>query len=142
MKLYKLDRVLNFGKHKAKTLLQVFDESPSYVDFCFRELNHFAITEETLGQLQHLNPNYTFTEEALASVHNPDDIDSEENEPPPGYRNDPEYYAKMKRMHPGIADDERTDYWIDLADHVVAIQRTNERVAPSPKNTTTTFVLL
>jgi hypothetical protein len=69
MKRYELKTVFNFGKHKGKTLEQVFCTIPSYVDWCLREVTNFTISQFTFDQLISINPKYYLSPEAKKSIH-------------------------------------------------------------------------
>jgi len=68
MKRYELKTVFNFGKHKGKSLEQVFCTIPSYVDWCLREVNYFEISYETFNRLKRIKPKYFLSTEAHKSI--------------------------------------------------------------------------
>jgi len=68
MKCYGLDTVFNFGKHKGKTLEQVFCTIPSYIDWCLREVSYFEISYETFDYLKRIKPKYFLSPEAHKSI--------------------------------------------------------------------------
>lgn len=43
MKYYYADTIFTFGKHKGKTLDEVMECDPDYVDWCLANLDHFAL---------------------------------------------------------------------------------------------------
>lgn len=51
MKFYDLETVFTFGKFKGKTLREVFEIQPSYVEWCCINLDHFYID---IGKLESL----------------------------------------------------------------------------------------
>jgi len=68
MKCYELSTVFNFGKHKGKTLQQVFTIAPSYADWCLKEVSYFVISHKTFNLLKELNPKYFFSSEARNAI--------------------------------------------------------------------------
>lgn len=64
MKFYGLDTILNFGKHKGKSLKEVIQKDPSYVNWCAFNLNYFYISKEVLEEIKSLFPNFSLSEEA------------------------------------------------------------------------------
>lgn len=43
MHFYHLDTVFHFGQHRGQTVRQVLEINPSYLGFCVRTLDHFAL---------------------------------------------------------------------------------------------------
>jgi hypothetical protein len=68
MKHYELETIFNFGKHKGKTLKQVFCTVPSYIDWCLREVSYFTISQNAFNQLKSIKPKYYLSPEAKRSI--------------------------------------------------------------------------
>lgn len=63
MKFYDLDTEFSFGKFEGKTLRQIIDLQPSYIDWCAINLEHFYISENVIEEIKSLNPDFALTEE-------------------------------------------------------------------------------
>jgi hypothetical protein len=59
-----LNYELDFGKHKGKTLQEVFEDNPGYIDWCLKNVGFFEVDEETLDDLEKLNPGFRFSKKA------------------------------------------------------------------------------
>lgn len=64
MKFYTLETEFTFGKFRGKTLIDVMNEDPSYLDWCLINLDHFYISNETLEAIRQIKPNFNFSENA------------------------------------------------------------------------------
>jgi len=64
MKFYNLDTKFTFGKFKGKTLKDILDLQPSYLDWCVINLDHFYISDEVLEEIKAIKPDFTLTEES------------------------------------------------------------------------------
>ena len=64
MKNYELTQVLNFGKHKGKTILEIAKQEPSYLNWCMVNLEHFYISDEVLSELHEQGLDLSFNAEA------------------------------------------------------------------------------
>lgn len=58
MKTYKEDTVLTFGKFNGKTILQVAQSEPGYIDWCAKNLEHFYLSDETIANLKRDAPKF------------------------------------------------------------------------------------
>ncbi len=70
--LYKPSSYFRFGKYRGKTLEEVFRISPSYIDWCLRNISNFEITQSTFEYLILTNPvsEYKFSDGAHSSIIN------------------------------------------------------------------------
>lgn len=66
MKLYDLDTLFTFGKHQGKTVREVVDQHPSYLNWCIIHLDHFYISDDSIPELTNLGE--SFSEEALMKL--------------------------------------------------------------------------
>ncbi|HLT53751.1 MAG TPA: hypothetical protein VKZ97_07665 [Flavobacteriaceae bacterium] len=87
MKLFDLNTVFNFGKHKGKTLKEVIEmeyggitldgekiitmsESPSYLNWCAINVNYFVLSKKTIEEIKkNQYPSY-FSDKALEALEN------------------------------------------------------------------------
>ena len=46
-----IKNILNFGKYKGKTILQVIDEDPAYIVWCIRNVKNFIIDDNLNKEL-------------------------------------------------------------------------------------------
>lgn len=51
MKYYTLDSEFNFGKYAGKTLKEVAEIEPNYINWCILNLDHFFIPNELIQEL-------------------------------------------------------------------------------------------
>lgn len=68
MKMYQLHSTLFFGKYKGKPLRTVFEENPSYIDWCLREHGNFCISKAAFRSLKNVNPIYQFSTDAIKRI--------------------------------------------------------------------------
>jgi len=78
MKFYTLDTEFTFGKFEGKTVREVLELKPTYLDWCAINLDHFYITEETITEIKEIKPDFTITEEGKQKLE--DKYSSWENE--------------------------------------------------------------
>ncbi|HMM10831.1 MAG TPA: hypothetical protein PKE03_01890 [Bacteroidales bacterium] len=52
MKFYDLDSVFTFGKYEGKTIKEVFERDPKYIDFCFNNIDEFYVSPEVMRELK------------------------------------------------------------------------------------------
>jgi len=77
MKLFDLNTVFNFGKHKGKTLKEVIEmeyggitldgekiitmsESPSYLNWCAINVNYFVLSKKTIEEIKKKSISFLF----------------------------------------------------------------------------------
>lgn len=58
MSYYHLNDRFTFGKHKGSTLRLVVENDPSYISWCLNNVDRFQLTEEVIGELQVINPDF------------------------------------------------------------------------------------
>ncbi|MFZ4464101.1 MAG: hypothetical protein ACOYN5_09645 [Bacteroidales bacterium] len=56
MKFYDVESEFTFGKYEGKTLQEVFDKDPKYIDFCFNNYDEFYVSPDVMKELKSLNP--------------------------------------------------------------------------------------
>lgn len=64
MKFYDLKTEFTFGKFEGKTMEEVLNLQPDYIDWCAKNLDHFYISDETINELKALKPDFLLTQEA------------------------------------------------------------------------------
>ena len=64
MKFYDLNSVISFGKFEGKTIREVADAQPSYLEWCSINLDHFFINQDIVEELKENNPSFSFSKEA------------------------------------------------------------------------------
>jgi hypothetical protein len=52
MKFYDVDSEFTFGKYEGKTLKEVFEKDPKYIDFCFNNIDEFYVSPTVLKELK------------------------------------------------------------------------------------------
>jgi hypothetical protein len=65
MKFYYLDTKFTSGKYKGQTLEEVHEKDPEYIENSLKEDDNFLMTEEVIDELQTVNPEYSFSDEAI-----------------------------------------------------------------------------
>jgi hypothetical protein len=63
MKFYTLDTEFTFGKYNGKTVKEVLQLQPTYLDWCAINLDHFYISDETITEIKEIRPDFKITEE-------------------------------------------------------------------------------
>lgn len=63
MKFYTLDTEFTFGKYEGKTVKEVLEIQPAYLDWCAINLDHFYISDETITEIKEIIPDFTISEE-------------------------------------------------------------------------------
>jgi hypothetical protein len=64
MKFYSLDTEFTFGKFKGKTVREVLDLHPFYLEWCLLKLDHFYISDEALESIKQIKQDFSFSEKA------------------------------------------------------------------------------
>jgi hypothetical protein len=62
MKFYTLDTEFTFGKFNGKTVREVLDLQPSYLDWYLLNLDHFYLSDETIEAIKQIKPNFLLSE--------------------------------------------------------------------------------
>lgn len=63
MKFYTLDTEFTFGKYKGKTVKEIIEIQPTYLEWCAINLDHFYISDEIIEEIKVIKPDFTITEE-------------------------------------------------------------------------------
>jgi hypothetical protein len=64
MKSYAVNSLFSFGKYEGKSLRDVLEIQPSYLNWCVINLDHFFLPEETIQEIQNIKPDFSLTNEA------------------------------------------------------------------------------
>lgn len=59
MKFYDIDTEFTFGKYEGKTIREVFEKDPKYIDFCFNNIDEFYVSPEVMKELRQLDPKFS-----------------------------------------------------------------------------------
>ncbi len=59
MKFYDIDSEFTFGKYEGKTIKEVFEKDPKYIDFCFNNIDEFYVSPDVMKELRSLDPRFT-----------------------------------------------------------------------------------
>lgn len=68
MKFYELNSVFYFGKYQGKTVMEILDLQPSYLDWCAINLDHFLMNENVIDEIKKVKPTFTFSLEGLQKM--------------------------------------------------------------------------
>jgi broad specificity phosphatase PhoE len=52
MKFYDVDSEFTFGKYEGKTIKEVFEKDPKYIDFCYNNIDEFYVSPSVLKDLK------------------------------------------------------------------------------------------
>lgn len=91
MKGYNLESKFTFGKFEGKTLREVIEVEPSYIDWCSLNLDHFYISANTIEEVTKIVPNFTISEKGREKLAEKLETIQRENEEQENSRND--YYS-------------------------------------------------
>ena len=119
MKTYVLETIFSFGKHKGKTLAQIVDLDPSYIEWCIINLEHFYIYEEIFLLIKTVKPDFSISDHAKQKLNEKCKIIMESYE----YQNDDDsdYYSgqshreMQEATYDALTDgmDDDFDDWLD-----------------------------
>lgn len=59
MKFYDSESEFTFGKYEGKTIKEVFEKDPKYIDFCYNNIDEFYVSPEVMKELKQIDPTYT-----------------------------------------------------------------------------------
>ena len=76
MKFYDVESEFTFGKYEGKTLQEVFEKDPKYIDFCFNNYDEFYVSPDVMKELRNLNLKEVSPLLADADDMNDDELDS------------------------------------------------------------------
>lgn len=65
MKFYDLDTEFTFGKYEGKTVREILEIQPTYLDWCAINLEHFYISEEVIDEIQATYSDFKISEEGM-----------------------------------------------------------------------------
>lgn len=80
MKFYTLDTEFTFGKFQGKTVRQVIDNQPSYLDWCSLNLDHFYISNEVIEEIKGVIPDFKLSDEGVAKLNDKYEVWENEQE--------------------------------------------------------------
>ncbi len=55
MKFYDIDTEFTFGKYEGKTIKEVFEKDPKYIDFCLNNIDEFYVSPSVLKELKSIS---------------------------------------------------------------------------------------
>ena len=61
MKFYDLDSQFAFGKYEGKTIREIVDLQPTYIDWCATNLDHFYISEDLIEEIKKIKNDFVLT---------------------------------------------------------------------------------
>lgn len=68
MKFYDFDTEFTFGKYEGKTVREILEIQPTYLDWCAINLDHFYITEEVIQEIKAIIPDFSISEEGMGKL--------------------------------------------------------------------------
>ncbi|MCE1202130.1 MAG: hypothetical protein LWX09_08545 [Bacteroidia bacterium] len=106
MKFYDLDSVFTFGKYEGKTIKEVFERDPKYIDFCFNNIDEFYVSPEVMRELRAMN---------LAEITEPTSLESFDDEMLDAYLDDAT--EELDGFDESVLDDDEEPRWDDEEDY-------------------------
>ncbi len=106
MKFYDLDSVFTFGKYEGKTIKEVFERDPKYIDFCFNNIDEFYVSPEVMRELRAMN---------LAEITGPTSLESFDDEMLDAYLDDAT--EELDGFDESVLDDDEEPRWDDEEDY-------------------------
>ena len=74
MKFYDIDSEFTFGKYEGKTIKEVFESDPKYIDFCFNNIDEFYVSPDVMKELRSLDPRFAATNTEASTDEFDDDM--------------------------------------------------------------------
>lgn len=105
------ETVLRFGKYKGKTLEQVWQMNPGYIDWCISNVDWFFMEKETFESLRKINPRYRFSESSLRLIRPSLDTEDFIDEEPQDYEEDAKVLLMDAYEYDGAV--EKFEEWLD-----------------------------
>lgn len=102
MKFYDLDSVFTFGKYEGKTIKEVYEQDPKYIDFCFNNIDEFYVSPEVMRELRATN---------LADLSEPAGLESFDDDMLDAYLD--EASEEFDGFDDSLLDDEDEPRWDD-----------------------------
>jgi hypothetical protein len=68
MKYYSLNTTFHFGKYNGKTVKEVLDIQPSYLNWCAINLDSFIISDECATEMKCMNSRFSLSSEAKHAI--------------------------------------------------------------------------
>jgi hypothetical protein len=68
MKFYNLDTEFTFGKFEGKTVKDILNLDPNYLEWCAVHLDQLCMTDEVIEQIRAIMPGFALSEEAKQSL--------------------------------------------------------------------------
>jgi hypothetical protein len=112
MKFYNLETEFTFGKFEGKTIKQIIDVQPLYIDWCAINLDHFYISESVIDEIKTIKPDFDLSLEGKQKLL--EKYSTWENEED-DYDDRPDYYEAFDSyedwLEEEFGDDAETAYW-------------------------------
>jgi hypothetical protein len=90
MQFYNIDTKFAFGKYSGKTMREILEIQPSYIEWCVINLDHFCISESVIDEIKSIKPNFVLSNEGQQKL--ADKYEIWENARSKKYRNNDYYY--------------------------------------------------
>jgi hypothetical protein len=68
MKFYTLDTEFTFGKYDGKTVKEILEIQPAYLDWCAINLDHFYISDEIIAEVKAIIPSFVISDEGQSKL--------------------------------------------------------------------------
>lgn len=68
MKFYDIDTEFTFGKYVGKTMKEILEIQPAYLDWCAINLDHFYISEDVIEEIKASYSGFKISEEGVCKL--------------------------------------------------------------------------
>ena len=65
MKFYELETEFSFGKYEGKSLQEILEIQPSYIQWCIDNLDHFYISDQVIQKIKSIKPDFRLNQDSL-----------------------------------------------------------------------------
>jgi hypothetical protein len=115
MKFYNLDTEFTFGKFEGKTVREILNIQPSYIDWCAINLDHFFISHEVIEEIKSIIPDFSISEEGQNKLLEKYKTWENEQEDYDDYDDYNDYHDYERDTFDALTDGQYGDYddWIE-----------------------------
>lgn len=106
MKSYDLDTLFTFGKYEGKTLKEIIEQEPDYLDWCVINLDHFYLSDDMVEEITKINKNFKLSDIALEKLK-----EKYQNFESDHYERDNGWQSYDDWLEGEYGDDAETAYW-------------------------------
>ncbi len=106
IKMYDLSAKIKFGRFSGKTITDIIEIEPTYIEWCIGHLDHFLISEEVVNSIKEKYPTFSFSPKLERIIASKDESWQMQNcreiDDKPSYG---KYYGSYAQDVEGLSDD-------------------------------------